>query len=263
MRPLAAGRPLVEAVGGPLIYALEEPDRKAIIVGFDLFKTDFPLRVAFPLILSNTLRWLHPAALDQSSLQLAAGPADPAAGRPRRHLGHRHHAERSGGEGAGHARRGELHRDRRGRPLHAGDRARRPARGRQPHGRRRVEPRAAAAAGAGRPVGGGDGAGADPARAVAALRRCSPWCCWRSRGCCTGGGRAAGAWRRRSGRGDRWALALRGALVVVLALTLLRPDAAALGRPPERRVPARPLRQREPGRARAGVPLRGRRRRRP
>jgi uncharacterized membrane protein len=73
MRPMAAGRPLVEAVGGPLIYALEEQERKAIIVGFDLFKTDFPLRIAFPLILSNTLRWLHPAALDQSSLQLAAG----------------------------------------------------------------------------------------------------------------------------------------------------------------------------------------------
>src|SRR5438093_1578862 len=71
IRPLAAGRPLVEAVGGPLIYALEEPDRKAIFIGFDLFKTDFPLRVAFPLILSNSLRWLHPAALDQSSLQLA------------------------------------------------------------------------------------------------------------------------------------------------------------------------------------------------
>src|SRR5438046_1876393 len=73
VRPLAAGRALVEAVGGPLLYALEEPDRKAIFIGFDLFKTDFPLRVAFPLILSNTLRWLHPAALDQSSLQLAAG----------------------------------------------------------------------------------------------------------------------------------------------------------------------------------------------
>jgi uncharacterized membrane protein len=73
IRPLAAGRPLVEAVGGPLIYALEEQDRKALFVGFDLFKTDFPLRVAFPLILSNTLRWLHPAGLDQSSLQLATG----------------------------------------------------------------------------------------------------------------------------------------------------------------------------------------------
>ncbi|MGH2357642.1 MAG: VWA domain-containing protein, partial [Candidatus Limnocylindria bacterium] len=73
VRSRTAGRPLVEAVGGPLIYALEEPDRKAVFVGFDLFKTDFPLRVAFPLILANTLRWLHPAALDQSSLQFAAG----------------------------------------------------------------------------------------------------------------------------------------------------------------------------------------------
>jgi Ca-activated chloride channel family protein len=73
VRPLAAGRPLVEAVGGPLIYVLEEPERKAIFLGFDLFKTDFPLRVAFPLILSNGLRWLHPAGLDQSSFQLAAG----------------------------------------------------------------------------------------------------------------------------------------------------------------------------------------------
>jgi uncharacterized membrane protein len=73
IRPLAAGRPLVEAIGGPLMYALEETDRKAVFIGFDLFKTDFPLRVAFPLILSNSLRWLHPAGVDQSSLQLAAG----------------------------------------------------------------------------------------------------------------------------------------------------------------------------------------------
>lgn len=73
IRPLTAGRSLVDSRSGPLIYALEEPDRKAVFVGFDLFKTDFPLRVAFPLILSNTLRWLHPSGLDQTSLQLAAG----------------------------------------------------------------------------------------------------------------------------------------------------------------------------------------------
>jgi uncharacterized membrane protein len=73
IRPLAAGRPLVEAIGGPLIYALEEQDRRAIFIGFDLFKTDFPLRVAFPLILSNSLRWLHPSGGDQASSQLAAG----------------------------------------------------------------------------------------------------------------------------------------------------------------------------------------------
>jgi hypothetical protein len=71
---VAPGRPLVEAaLGGPLIYALEEADRKAILVGFDLFKADFPLRVAFPLIMSNSLRWLHPGGFDHASLQLAAG----------------------------------------------------------------------------------------------------------------------------------------------------------------------------------------------
>ncbi len=59
--------------GGPLIYALEERDRKAVFFGFDLFRTDFPLRVAFPLMLSKSLRWLHPAGLDQTSLQLATG----------------------------------------------------------------------------------------------------------------------------------------------------------------------------------------------
>jgi hypothetical protein len=73
VRPLAAGKTLVEAVGGPLVYALEERERKAVLFGFDLFKTDFPLRVAFPLMLSKSLRWLHPAGLDQSSLQLQTG----------------------------------------------------------------------------------------------------------------------------------------------------------------------------------------------
>ncbi len=73
VRPLAPGKTLVEAVGGPLIYLLEERDRKAVFFGFDLFRSDFPLRVAFPLMLSKSLRWLHPAGLDQSSLQLATG----------------------------------------------------------------------------------------------------------------------------------------------------------------------------------------------
>ncbi|HZV95156.1 MAG TPA: VWA domain-containing protein [Candidatus Nitrosocosmicus sp.] len=73
VRPLAPGKTLVEAVGGPLIYLLEERDRKAVFFGFDLFRSDFPLRVAFPLMLSKSLRWLHPAGLDQASLQLATG----------------------------------------------------------------------------------------------------------------------------------------------------------------------------------------------
>jgi Ca-activated chloride channel homolog len=73
VRPVAAGRTLLESVGGPLIYLLEEPQRKAVFVGFDLFKTDLPLRVAFPLILSNSLRWLYPAGLEGSDVMVKAG----------------------------------------------------------------------------------------------------------------------------------------------------------------------------------------------
>lgn len=74
LRPLATGRALVEAeLGGPLVYALEEPGRKAVLMGFDLFKADLPLRVAFPLMMWNALRWLHPGGLDHASRQLAAG----------------------------------------------------------------------------------------------------------------------------------------------------------------------------------------------
>jgi Ca-activated chloride channel homolog len=73
VRPLAAGRTLLESVGGPLIYLVEEPQRKAVFVGFDLFKTDLPLRVAFPLILSNSLRWLQPVSLEGADLMVTAG----------------------------------------------------------------------------------------------------------------------------------------------------------------------------------------------
>jgi uncharacterized membrane protein len=71
LRPLAPGRALVETLGGPLIYALEEPDRRALLLGFDLFEADLPLRVAFPLIVSNAIRWLHPSG--HASLEFAAG----------------------------------------------------------------------------------------------------------------------------------------------------------------------------------------------
>ena len=74
IRPLVPGRPLVEAaIGGPLVYSIEEPARKAILIGFDLFKADLPLRVAFPLLIGNGLRWLHQGDIDQQTGQIASG----------------------------------------------------------------------------------------------------------------------------------------------------------------------------------------------
>ena len=76
IRPLAPGRPLVEAVrGGPLVYSIEEPARKAILIGFDLFRADLPLRVAFPLLIGNGVRWLHQGGVDQQMGQIAVGQA--------------------------------------------------------------------------------------------------------------------------------------------------------------------------------------------
>ena len=61
VRPLGGGRALVESNLTPLVYALDEGGLKAIFVGFDLYRTDFPLRVAFPLFVTNALRWLSRA----------------------------------------------------------------------------------------------------------------------------------------------------------------------------------------------------------
>ena len=87
------------------IYALEEQDRKAIFIGFDLFKTDFPLRVAFPLILSNSLRWLHPSGARSGESPVRRRAADSPSRAPRGRRGHRDHAERAERQGADHARR--------------------------------------------------------------------------------------------------------------------------------------------------------------
>jgi Mg-chelatase subunit ChlD len=73
VRPLAGGRALVESNLTPLIYALDEGGLKAIFIGFDLYRTDFPLRVAFPLFVSNALRWLSPSRLEDAGLQLRTG----------------------------------------------------------------------------------------------------------------------------------------------------------------------------------------------
>ena len=73
VRPLGGGHALVESNLTPLIYAMDEGGVKAIFLGFNLFRTDLPLRVAFPLFVSNALRWLSPSRLEDAGLQLRAG----------------------------------------------------------------------------------------------------------------------------------------------------------------------------------------------
>ncbi|MBI3075973.1 MAG: VWA domain-containing protein, partial [Deltaproteobacteria bacterium] len=81
VRPLLGSRTLVESRLTPLVFLYEERRLKFLFFSFDLVKSDLPLRVAFPILLSNALHWLYPVAFDDA-LQVKAGrpftlPVDP------------------------------------------------------------------------------------------------------------------------------------------------------------------------------------------
>ena len=52
------GQTLVEAERTPLVVAGEKNGKRVVWCGFDLRDTDLPLRVAFPIFITNSLRWL-------------------------------------------------------------------------------------------------------------------------------------------------------------------------------------------------------------
>ncbi len=52
------GQPVVEAEKTPLIVTGEKNGRRVVWCGFDLRDTDLPLRVAFPIFVTNAIRWL-------------------------------------------------------------------------------------------------------------------------------------------------------------------------------------------------------------
>ncbi|MDO8585811.1 MAG: VWA domain-containing protein [Armatimonadota bacterium] len=49
---------LVEATGGPLGVAGQKNGRRFVQLGFSLLDSDFPLRVGFPIFITNCLNWL-------------------------------------------------------------------------------------------------------------------------------------------------------------------------------------------------------------
>lgn len=83
--PQVADRELLADATGPLILAREESGRKMLIVGFDLARSDLPLRVAFPMLVHNTLRWfLGEAAESQAGPRVSGQPVVLDGAQPRR-----------------------------------------------------------------------------------------------------------------------------------------------------------------------------------
>jgi len=59
--PPAWARVLVEAEGGPLVFAGETGGRRVAVLTFDLHDSDLPLQVTYPILMANLLNYLAPA----------------------------------------------------------------------------------------------------------------------------------------------------------------------------------------------------------
>jgi len=53
---------VVDADGGPLIFAGQVDGRRVAVITFDLHDSDLPLQVTFPILMSNLLNYLAPAS---------------------------------------------------------------------------------------------------------------------------------------------------------------------------------------------------------
>jgi uncharacterized membrane protein len=73
VRPLTGARMLVESSLTPLVLAYDGDGVRWVFLGFDVRKSDFPLRAGFPLFVSNAARWLRPTAGDLGGDQAKAG----------------------------------------------------------------------------------------------------------------------------------------------------------------------------------------------
>jgi hypothetical protein len=74
-RPRPWGRPLAEGESGPLIIAGERGGTRSIYLGFNpvVPHSDFCLKVAFPIFISNCLNWLAERPGRGETLQVRAG----------------------------------------------------------------------------------------------------------------------------------------------------------------------------------------------
>jgi hypothetical protein len=66
-------RPIIESRQTGLMYSYHKSGLRAVFLGFDLTRSDLPLRVAFPVMMSNIFQWFRPNKLGFSSSQIKAG----------------------------------------------------------------------------------------------------------------------------------------------------------------------------------------------
>src|SRR5215471_14205976 len=73
VRPQAGAQSLVDGTGTALLSVIDEPQLHLVTLGFDLMRSDLPLRVAFPVLMNNLLRWVNPQQDELSAGYVQAG----------------------------------------------------------------------------------------------------------------------------------------------------------------------------------------------
>ena len=64
---------LIEAPGGPLLLVGEQSGQRRAVLTFDIRQSDLPLRIAFPVLMSNLTAWLTPGQPFDAPEQLQPG----------------------------------------------------------------------------------------------------------------------------------------------------------------------------------------------
>lgn len=67
------GRTVVDSSEGPLFIEGEQQGQRTVYLAFDIYKSDFPLRAAFPIFMANTINFLGQAAGTGVGRSAAAG----------------------------------------------------------------------------------------------------------------------------------------------------------------------------------------------
>jgi len=58
LRLSGGAEPLLEIDAGPIAAAVEQAGRRIVYLGWDLHRSDFPLKTAFPIFMANCMNWL-------------------------------------------------------------------------------------------------------------------------------------------------------------------------------------------------------------
>ena len=73
LRADKGAKAIVESPQTGLMYTYEDKGIRAVFLGFDINRSDLPLKIAFPVMISNIINWLNPNKLISSTLKTRPG----------------------------------------------------------------------------------------------------------------------------------------------------------------------------------------------